>query len=785
MMKMFEQYFGQWVVAKRWWILLASAVLSVCAVYGAQFLSFENNNRIFFSEDNPQLKAFEALERTYAKNENILFILAPKNGQVFSRNTLAAIEDLTEQSWQIPFSSRVDSISNFQNSYAEGDDLVVEDMVSDAQYLADDKLAYIQKTVLAEPLLVNRVIALAGDVTGVFVTIQKQDEADDEVQQIAQFSRNLAAEFRAKYPDIDLYLGGSVMFNTAFMEVSMEDMATLVPLMYLALLLVMAYLLRSVTGTLATLIIIGVSMAGSLGLAGWAGIALSPPSVNSPTIVLTLAVAHCIHILTSMFMQMREGKIKSEAIAESLRINLQPIVLTSVTTTIGFLSMNFSDAPPFRDLGNIVAMGSVIAMLLSLFTLPALMAVLPVRAPKIRAREKARFMDRFGAFVVRRSRWLTYGVVILVAGTTLGINKISLDDNFVKYFDQRYEVRQVADFIQDNLTGLDAIEYSLSAGEPAGINNPAYLAKIEEFANWYRAQPRVAHVNVITDIVKRLNMNLHNDDPVYNRIPQDRQLAAQYMLMYEMSLPYGLDLNNQINIDKSATRMIVTLNKATSKELREIDARAREWLKANAPQHMFTYGASMSLMFAHISERNITQMLGGTILALVLISGILMISLRSVKVGLISLVPNLLPAAMAFGVWGHMVGEVGLTIAIVGSLTLGIIVDDTVHFLSKYMRARRELGLPSSDAIRYSFSSVGKALFATTVVLVVGFGVLALSGFKLNADTGLLTAIVIALALVTDFLLLPGLLMKVDKRIEAGTHRSSPVTDNLIAPAQA
>jgi len=784
-MKMFEQYFGQWVVKKRWAILLATALLSASAIYGAQFLSFENNNRIFFSEDNPQLKAFEAMERTYAKNENVMFVLAPKDGQVFSRATLAAIEDLTEQSWQMPFSSRVDSITNFQHSYAEDDDLVVADMVSTAQILSETELAEIKQTVLSEPLLVNRVIAPDGAVTGVFVTIQKQDKADDEVQQIARFSRELAAEFRANYPEIDLYLGGSVMFNTAFMEVSMEDMATLVPLMYLALLLVMAYLLRSVTGTLATLIVISISMAGSLGLAGWAGIALSPPSVNSPTIVLTLAVAHCIHILVSMFMQMREGKIKFEAIAESLRINLQPVILTSVTTTIGFLSMNFSDAPPFRDLGNIVAMGSVIAMLLALFTLPALMAVLPVRVPRARESEKNAFMDRFGAFVVRRSRWLMHGVMVLVVGTTLGINKISLDDNFVKYFDERYEIRQVADYTQDNLTGLDAIEYSLSAGETAAINDPAYLEKIEAFANWYRAQPKVAHVNVITDIVKRLNRNLHGDDPDYHRIPEDRELAAQYMLMYEMSLPYGLDLNNQINIDKSATRMIVTLKKATSKELREIDIRARQWLKQNAPQHMFTYGASMSLMFAHISERNITQMLTGTILALVLISGILMISLRSVKVGLISLVPNLLPAAMAFGVWGHMVGEVGLTIAVVGSLTLGIIVDDTVHFLSKYLRARRELGLPSSDAIRYSFSSVGKALFVTTVVLVVGFGILALSGFKLNADTGLLTAIVIALALVTDFLLLPGLLMKFDRPIMKIAQKPVLATDELSMATRA
>jgi hypothetical protein len=171
-------------------------------------------------------------------------------------------------------------------------------------------------------------------------------------------------------------------------------------------------------------------------------------------------------------------------------------------------------------------------------------------------------------------------------------------------------------------------------------------------------------------------------------------------------------------------------------------------------------------MFSHIGERNIRSMLTGTALALVLISGILAVALRSVKIGLISLIPNLVPALTAFGLWGFIVGQVGLAVSVVTAMSLGIVVDDTVHFLSKYLRARREQGKSAEDAVRYSFHTVGTALWSTSLILVAGFYILTFSGFTLNADMGLLTAIVIAIALVVDFLFLPPLLMKLDRGLE-------------------
>jgi predicted RND superfamily exporter protein len=169
-------------------------------------------------------------------------------------------------------------------------------------------------------------------------------------------------------------------------------------------------------------------------------------------------------------------------------------------------------------------------------------------------------------------------------------------------------------------------------------------------------------------------------------------------------------------------------------------------------------------MFSHIGARNIRSMLIGTTVALVLISVILVFALRSVRIGLLSLVPNLIPAALAFGAWGLAVGQVGLALSVVTGMTLGIVVDDTVHFLSKYLRARREKGLGAEDAVRYAFGTVGLALVVTSIVLIAGFLVLTYSAFALNSNMALMTSVTILFAIIADFLLLPPLLMALDRK---------------------
>jgi predicted RND superfamily exporter protein len=522
-----------------------------------------------------------------------------------------------------------------------------------------------------------------------------------------------------------------------------------------------------------TLLMIVLSIVTAAGAAGWMGISLTPPSASAPTMILTLAVADSVHLLITFLQRVRHGDSRVDAMRESLRINLQPIFLTSVTTAIGFLSMNFSDAPPFRDLGNIVSIGVLAAFFYTIAILPALMLLLPVRV-KAAHNGTLAAMDGLADFVIKWRRPVLVSMSLITLLLVFHIKDNELNDEFVKYFDNTVAFRTDTDFTVDNLTGLYSISYSLKAAEPGGISEPAFQQKLEEFANWYRQQPEVLHVSSLSDTMKRLNKNLHQDQAQWYRIPEQRDLAAQYLLLYEMSLPYGLDLNNQINVDKSATKLDASLRSISSNSTIAVEERAQVWLEQNAPESMHVHGASPTLMFSHIGARNIRSMLVGTTIALVLISILLTIALRSVRIGLISLVPNLVPAGLAFGLWGMLVGEVGLALSVVTGMTLGIVVDDTVHFLSKYLRARREDGLSSADAVRYAFHTVGTALWTTSIVLMAGFFILTQSHFKLNSGMGLLTAITIGFALIADFLLLPTLLMTIDKR---GMNEEDSVAD--------
>jgi len=444
-----------------------------------------------------------------------------------------------------------------------------------------------------------------------------------------------------------------------------------------------------------------------------------------------------------------------------MRVNFVAVTVTSVTTVIGFLALNFSDAPPFNALGNISAVGIAAAWFLSVTFFPAFLSLVPLRVPQ-RAEGQSgmmqRAIDRTGEWVIANTRTALVLVAVTFAGLAAAIPSITLDDQWIDYFDHRVEFRGDADFAMENLTGLYSIEYAVPAGAPGAISDPAYLRRLEDFALWLRSLPEVAHVYSYTDIIKRLNRNMHGDDDTFFAIPEGREEAAQYLLLYELSLPFGLDTNDRIDIAKSSTRVTVTLNKLSTLQTRDFLDKVQAWWDARDPQ-VAQYGTGATYLFSFISERNISDMIGGNILAVVLIAAVMMITLRSVGFGLLSLVPNLAPLAMTFGIWAILVGQVGMAAATVSATSLGIIVDNTVHLLTKYRRARTEKALDPKGAVRYALSTVGTAVAANALILSLGFSVLAFSSFSVTGEMGTLTALAILVALVVDFVLLPALLL--------------------------
>ncbi len=748
------------IMNRRWMVVLVCLLVMLAFASGGRNVAVTNDYRILFKDNNPELLAYDALKNVYAVSDRALIAIAPQNNSVFTREVLGAIEELTEAAWLVPYSSRIDSLSNYSHSQAFEDELVVEPLVEDAHSLSDGDLSRIKSIALNEIDLVGRLVSHEGHVGGVSITFILPENSDAGVVVITDYLNNLLDQFRAKYSGINFYLTGDVVINRAFSDATQDDLRTLAPIVFGVIIIFSLLLLRSVSATVAIVLVLLFTVSSTLGLVGWTGTVLSPTNSGIPLIVTVIAVAHAVHIVSNTLLGMKQGLDKNSAIVESLRINIYPVFLTSLTTSVGFLSLNASESPPFHVLGNFVAFGVLCAFFFAVTLLPALLCILPLR-PSRKKVEQHHIFERFADFVIARKSFLLWSTALVVVVLIVGIPRNELTDNWTTYFDDRYEFRTDTDFIIENLTGMETLEYSLRSGRENGITDPGYLRLIENFSQWFRQQAEVKNVQVFSDIMKRLNKNMNGDQPDYYRLPDDPELAAQYLLLYELSLPFGSDLNDRIDIAKSSTRMTVVMENLTSQAQRKLDERAQNWIAENAPG-LSDSASGFSIIIAHLSERNIHGMLRGTISAMVLISLILIVVFKSIRIGLISLIPNFIPAAASFGLWGYLVGSVGMAASVVTAIAFGIVVDDTIHFLSKYLRYYRA-GMPTADAIRSTFRTVAHALWTTTVILVAGFLVFAASGFEISWTLGYLVSITIMIALATDFLLLPSLLLAIDR----------------------
>ncbi len=753
------------VVTRRWLtILLSLLVMLVLAAGATRLIVVDTDFRNHFGESDPHLIALEQLEETYALSDVVLVAIAPHNENVFTREALVVIEELTEQLWRTPYATRVDSISNYTHSEGFEDELVVEPLIEEASSLSDTDIERITDIALGTKEIAGRFVSHDGKVAGLVVSIVLPDENRQLTKrEVTDYLYETIADFREKHSSNDYHLLGGLVLNRVIGDALNDEMAILGPLALGIMLLVSLVLIRSIWGTLAIVLMLVAVIPTALGFAGWTGLKLYGESGAALFVLMAVTVAHSVHLIEGMARGLRQGMERTEAVAYTLRANVWPVFLTSFTTAIGFLSLNFVDMPPFRVMGNIVGFGSMCAFAFSVTLLPAFLSMIPIRARKMHE-NKRDFFDRLSRFVVSNHMVLFYSFGIVTIVLVAGISRIELRENWLEILDESYEFRRSADFLSENFPGVETYEYPLDSGREEGITDVEYLKKVDGFAEWYRAQPEFVHVFSIADIMKRLNENMHGDNPDYYSLPDDPELAAQYLLLYEFSLPVGRDLNNLVDHDRKSTRLTVSLKSMSSKEKIDLDNRAREWLRQNAPG-METSATGISIVGSHSVQRNIENMLSGTFVAMSIVSLLLFGIFRSIRLGLISLIPNFIPAAMAIGLWGHLVGEVGVPAAVVTAIAFGIIVDDTIHFMTKYTDSRKAGKLPS-ESVQIAFHSVGRALFTTTIVFGLGFMVFGASGVVANQVLGLLVGITVVIALVADFLFLPPLLMLLDETKE-------------------
>lgn len=754
--------------------IFLSLLFSMAFFTGLYGFKFSASPREYQGLDHPMIQELIAMEEEYSRANTILVVFRAEDGSIFTPRTLETIKNFTDAAWQLPYAQRVDSITNFQYSDADGDDLIVADLVANPAAATAEELAKIRDVALSEPRLLGYLVSADGKTVAVNINFNTDLDDTVAIQTIEAEVDKLIGEALAESPQLKSYKSGYIAVGLGWLHALQFDLQYLFSSAFVIVFIGLYLFFRSLSASITVLGLGVVSMVASAGVVGFAEVNLQPPNAIGFLLILILALADSIHVVKTVRRLLAEGREKKEAIIDSVTFNFVPIIITSVTTAIGFLSFLGSEFAGFRVMGVYITFGVMLACVLSLTLLPAALVYCPLKPAMAR---NAPVNVNGVADWVFKLRWVFIILTVpAIVASTFIIADTPLDDNVIHYMQKNQQFRKDMIVIEENLTGSIEIMIELDSGEEQGVSDPAFMREVARFTDWLRAQPEIRYVSSYTDTMKRLNQNMHGDDADAYRLPDDKELAAQYLLLYELSLPYGLDLTNQINLDKSGTRVMMTVNDIPGSDLLAVSNRIKGWLKENAPHIKTTEPGGQIMTTTIMSLDTVSSMFWAALSSLGVICLILLFTFRAVLPGVLCAIMVISPLAVTFGVWSLAVGFFDAAATIALCMVVGIVVDNAVHFIDKFQVATRDKGMSPRDAVRYTFNTVSSALITNTLVLSGAYSMLFFSAFKTNSTMGMLTVLSLMLGLIGTFTLLPSLLILRDKEEKKGAPLGQPVS---------
>lgn len=759
-----KENLSKFIINNRIVFIFSCLVLVLILGRGITSVVFDPDMERFFPKGHPATSLSYEIDETFIRTDNLVIAINAKNNSIFTKKTLSLIESLTEKSWTVPYSIRVDSLTNYSYVRSVDDDLLVEPFIENAVSLEDSFIKQREKIVEEEEIIFGSLISKDKKTTVISIIVDPPNpDANIKLIDTVEYMLEYVDEAKSNHPELDIRVLGTPYQEYISPKMVLSEMPIVMPSMLLLILVSVFFLLRSVFAVLATILVIVLSLIATFGSVGYIGNALNQMVITIPILIITLALADCVHLFSIFFQQRVKGHSSKESMIRSLELNLQPLFLTTLTTCIGFLSFNVLDVPPLQDLGNFVSIGIAMAFIFTIFFAAPLFSFFEIKAPKS-VNQQINLSRKIAKFSLKNSKTLLWSVplasLLLICLIPLNV----LDENPTQMYDEGFTSFSADTLWLDEMLGV-TFPVSFKANSNNGsVSEPEFLKKIDNFVKWLETQDEVNHVTSLAHTMKNLNKSMHGDDPEWETIPESEELSSQYLFFYEMSLPMGLDLNSSISQDRASTKISANLDDMSGKDFLKFDKKVRAHIQENNLTEIISPAAGFRVVFSHISMVIVNSLLFGVFLGLLSITLLLGLFFRSIPFGVLSAFPNVLPIAAAFGIWALYDGQVGFMVAVGMGSTLGIIVDFTVHLLSKYDLARREMGQSPEEAVVFAFESVGFALIVMTIVISLGFLVLNLVNFMPLHDFARFSTISFLMALIIDFLLFPNLLVRFDKR---------------------
>ncbi len=751
--------FVETIIRFRWAIAVLIPLVTLLMATQLKQLAFEGSYRIWFGPESTILKDYDAFRSVFGNDDAVTVIFRDENG-VMNPKALHVIDNITRKLWQTRYIARVDSLTNYQYVHADPeyqDEVLVEDFVEDIDSLTPSQLAEKARIIQLEDTAVNRLISEDGKTTMIVGRMTPKAGDDPEVSANLKSSVEaiVAAEAASGYR---FHLGGGPILNMGFIELGQHDAGLFTPLVLLIGMVLLWAIFRRPSGMLLSISVVIFTFLIVLAVQVMLGYKLNNFTANMPVFVVAIGIADAMHLFWIYLLGRKKGMANHAAIHYSVEKNFLPTLLTSLTTAVGFASLTISDVVPIKTLGIATANAALLAFVLTILFVPAMLAIIN---PKVKPAEldadrgESLTARRYAAFIMRHDVKILVLSSLLFLVIGLGIARVEVDSNTARYFRSDVDFRESIEFMEQYLSGPMAYEIVVDSGEKDGIKSPAFMQTVERFGEAFRAKyPDVRHVASLVDVVKTFNEVMNGS----KSIPDDKNLIAQYLLLYTLSLPQGMEINDRMDVDERLLRVTALVNIVNTSQ----DLAMMQWVEswwAKTPYKAQLNG--QTVMFAHMQHDVTDTLIYSILLAIGSVSAMMILIFRNFRMIPLFVVPNVLPIVLVVGAMGWLGMTIDLGVAISGAIIIGVAVDDTIHFLVKYREARRR-GDDIEAALVYVMRYAGSAIVFTTLILSAAFVIFVFSQFLPNVHFAIVTVVALIIAVLVDLLMLPAVLSRFD-----------------------
>ena len=766
-MNTFIRLWADVVINYRYWICGLAIVLFGGALYAGRDIPFDNSSESFFVEGDPNLHAFDRLLDLFGDPEYLIIGIEAReqDTDVLEPQTLHMIADLSEFLEEHDNVTQVRSLTRYQYTHADADSLSTDDLIPDIDTLENDAAAryQIKEILAAEPLALGNLITNDFRHTRIAARVAYKRKTAEHKTALVKDVYHFVEQQGYAAQGYELRYSGQPLINARFEMHTREDSKILNPAMAVLMLVVLFFSFRAVGAVLTPWLVIGMGIAYVLGVQGLLGFPHSPvDSALVPTMII-VGIGVSVHVLVEFYHHRRDGAPPKQAAREAIILLWKPAFFTAFTTSIGFCALAVTKIVPVREFAWLGAVGPLLLFVLAVSVLPAVLSFISAYSPKTAQVVESGLISRMTAAIpnlVRRHRnpilLLSF---TLVAVAIITVPTLSVDTNFIDYFKANNPARRDMVYFDHTYKGVMPLEVILDSGSEGGIKQPQFLRQVEKFQTFLQANPTLGHINSLVDYLKQINRSLHGDDPAFYTLPDSPEAVAQYLFLYENSGP-NEDLSDIKDFDNRYVRLTVPIiNLPASAMAVELDKIQAELDKNYPDLNAVTTGGMR--MFHEQNIYSAQGMFRSFGIALLLISICFIFIFRSVKYGLLSIIPSVLPILLVGGVVGLVGIHLDLGTMIVGAMTMGIAVDDAIHVMSRYLLAKKQ-GHSTHEAIQRAMNESGRAVVFSSIVLVLGFSVLCFANLVTIMLVGVLGALIMLLALIGDLIFLPAILYWAD-----------------------